>query len=353
MVQPIRLGLIGCGSIARGAHLPAIDYLADQVSLVAVADVDPAAASIAAKKWGADVYADYRALLDRADIAAVIVATPEYLHAEQVTAAAAAGKHVLCEKPIARTLEEADRMIDACARAGVQLMVGHSRRFSSRYIEIKTALDSGAIGQVMLARENERRSRAFGGNLGGRWTPQHWSGNPQLSGGVALLAGIHEADLLRWFIGAEPVSVYAQHMVTMEDNVGVPDFLTFTVRFSNGAIGSSEITRLPPASYPAFHQLELYGTTGAIRAKDHDLIGIVHYTETGAQFPAAEEILLRNVVAYSRQLGEFLAAIREGRPVPMPPVEARRALAIALATIESARSGQVVDCRGSAVGAAA
>jgi myo-inositol 2-dehydrogenase/D-chiro-inositol 1-dehydrogenase len=284
-------------------------------------------------------------VLDRSDVDAVVIATPEFMHAEQVVAAAEAGKHVLCEKPMCRSLAEADRMIDACQAAGIVLLIGHSRRFTRRYMEVRKALDEGAIGEVRLLRENERRTTthmARMGQTGTRWTPRHWTGDPALGMGIALSHGIHEVDLLRWFVGVEPVSAYAEHAVTTENNVGVPDFISFVLRFANGAIGSGEINYHPPASYPAFHQLELYGTKGAIRARDHELVGSTHYDAAGAHFPGSYELLLHNVTTYVRQLAEFVGAIQEGRAPRMPPSEARAALAIALALIHSARTGQEV-----------
>jgi myo-inositol 2-dehydrogenase/D-chiro-inositol 1-dehydrogenase len=351
---PVSIGLIGCGNIARSAHLPAMARLADRVRLVAAADVNVQAAAAAAAPWSAAVHTDYRAVLDRPDIEAVVIATPEFMHAEQVVAAAQAGKHVLCEKPMCRTLAEADRMLEACRRAGVVLLIGHSRRFTRRYMEVRQTLDRGAIGEVRLLRENERRTSthmARMGQAGIRWTPQHWTGNPDLGMGVTLSHGIHEVDLLRWFSGAEPASVYAEQAVTVQGNVGVADFLSFVLRFTNGAIGSGEINYHPPASYPAYHQLELYGTAGAIRACDHELIGATEYDAAGAHFPDTYELMLHNVTAYVRQLAEFVAAIRENRDVCMPPGEARAAMAVALALIKSAQTGRVVSFGANALAA--
>ena len=158
-----------------------------------------------------------------------------------------------------------------------------------------------------------------------------------------MLNAIHEADLLRWFIGAEARSVYAEFAVTIEGNVGVPDFISLTVNFTNGAIGSAEVTNCAPPGYPAFHQMELYGTEGAIRAKDHELIGLTRFTAEGADFPGTFDMLLHNKPAYVRELAELLSAIREKRPVCMPPTEARAALAIALAAQELARSHRVIE----------
>ena len=171
-LPPVRLGLIGCGSIAFSAHLPAIARLPQLVRLVATADVNFAAAEQAATcSAGAQAYRDYRQLVERDDIDMVLLAAPEYWHRDQVEAAASAGKHVLCEKPMAPTLADADAMIDACERAGVRLMIAHSRRFTRRYQEVRAAIDRGEIGEVLLVRENERRSRPVPGQPGYYWSP--------------------------------------------------------------------------------------------------------------------------------------------------------------------------------------
>ena len=333
------LGLIGCGGIARSAHLPAMAALVDQVALRATADPDLVAAQAAAEPWAAAAHADYRSVLARTDVDAVVIASPEYLHAEQVEAAAAAGKHVLCEKPVAPTLAEADRMIAACAQAGVHLLVGHSRRFTRRYMAVRAALDRGAIGEVRLFRENERRPRGVPQVW---WTPRHWTGDPAISGGAPMMNAIHETDLMRWFIGREAESVTAETAVTIEGNVGVIDFISLSVRFAGGAIGSAEVLNCAPPGYPAFHQLELYGTEGAIRARDHELTGLVRFGDAGADFPGHYEMLLHNLPAYARELAELVDAIRRERPLWLPPGEARAALAIALAAVRSAATGRTV-----------
>ena len=338
-MERIGLGLIGCGGIARSAHLPAMTALAETVVLRATADPDIEAARQAAAAWGADAQADYRAMLARPDIAAVVIATPEYLHAEQVEAAAAAGKHVLCEKPIAPTVAEADRMIAACDRAGVHLLIGHSRRFTRRYMEVRAALDRGDIGELRLIRENERRPRAVPQVW---WTPRHWTGDPAISGGAPMMNAIHETDLMRWFVGREAEAVTAETAVTIEGNMGVIDFISLSVRFAGGAIGSAEVLNCAPPGYPAFHQLELYGTQGAIRARDHELTGLARFDVAGADFPGHFEMLLHNLPAYARELAELTDTIQHSRPLRLPPIEARAALAVALAAVRSAETGRMV-----------
>lgn len=340
-----RLGIIGCGNIAKSSHLPAIAYLDDDAELVATADINEADARSAAERWGAASYTDYRALIDRKDIDAVLIATPEFLHKEQVVSAAEAGKHVLCEKPMCRTVDEADAMIEACRRHSVHLLIGHSRRFTRRYADVRRAVDDGTLGEIRLVRENERRATTHMsrmGQKGTRWTPRHWTGNPEIGMGVTLSHGVHEVDLMRWFTGARPVRVFAEQMVLSPGNIGVPDFVSFVVTFDNGAIGSSEISYSLPEAYPANHLLELYGTGGAIRAKDHDIVGLTTYTGDAARFPGTYDRIMHERSAYVRQLAEFLAAIREDREPSMKPHEARAALEVALALIASARSGQAV-----------
>lgn len=340
-MQRVRVGMIGCGSIAEGAHLPAVAALPGLVQLVAVADVRESAAKAAAAPFGADVYTDYRKLLQRDDIEMVIITTPEFLHREQVVAAAIAGKQILCEKPMAPTLADADAMIAACERAGVRLMIGHSRRFTTRYQEIRRAVDNGEVGQVRLIRENERRSRPPVGETGTYWSPQHWTGDPKVSVGVALTNAIHEADLFGWFADAEPVRVFAEHKTTRDFGL-VPDFISITVEFANGVIASSEVNNFMPPAYPAYHQFELYGTRGALRAKDHEQQALTRFLDQGADAPGVYDRLLRFGDAYTNALAQFVVAMRENRPVPLPAEAGRSALRIALGAVESAQTGQVV-----------
>lgn len=316
--------------------------LRDRVALVAAADLNREAAEAAAAPWGADAYTDGREIVDRPDVEAIVIATPEAAHREWTVAAAGARKHVLCEKPMAASLEDADAMIAACRAAGVHLMIGHSRRFTRRYMEIRRAIDRGEIGTVRLVRENERRPGARPGQPG-YYTGSHWTGDPAVSVGAALTNGIHEADLLRWFAGAEPVAVFAEQAVTIEDNPGVPDFVTWTVRFANGAVGSSEVSNCLPPGYPAFHQFEAYGLRGAIRARDHELISLTRFRDGGADYPESTHILLHNQTAYVREHAAFVDAVRARGPLPMPPEEARGALRLALGAVESARTGRVVS----------
>ena len=346
--EPLGIGVIGCGTIAYSAHLPAIRHLSDRLRLVAVADVREEQAARAAQQFGAETYyTDYRNLLARPDIAIVDICTPEFLHREQVTAAAEAGKHILCEKPMADSLEAADAMLAAAARAGVKFMVGHSRRFTRRYREVRAAIDSGAVGAVRLVRENERRPRAMYSGL--KLPSDYWSptGKPWISAagftlGAPMTNAVHETDLLRWFVGSEAESVQAESRISDPDGE-VSDFITITIRFRNGAIGATEVVNRLPHGYPYYHQLEVFGDAGLIRATDPTMVTFTDYRAEGQRQPINFATLLHVDDAYIAELRGLADAIVDDTPVPMPPQEAREALAIALAAVRSAEQGREVQ----------
>ncbi len=333
---PVGLGLIGCGAIATSAHLPAIDGLGHKVRLVAVADVHQEAAERAAAEHGADAwYTDYRELLARPDLAVVDICTPYELHCEHVLAAAAAGKHVLCEKPISVTLAEADRMLAACRDAGVRFMVAHSRRFAPRYVHLhRQVAELGAVGEVRLVKEQERRP----------W-PSHGPhsrprpGAPDRETVLALNIGIHECDLMRWFMGSEAASVYAEHRAPDGDY----GYLAYTIRFCNGGLGVGSVSTSQPPGYPVFHEMEVYGTEGVARVRDSELQTVEVFTEErGTQYPVARQSLLFSGSAYRDEIEGFVDACVTGGPLPLAPEEARAALELVQAIIRSYQTGREV-----------
>ncbi|HYI16898.1 MAG TPA: Gfo/Idh/MocA family oxidoreductase [Thermomicrobiales bacterium] len=345
----LRVGLIGAGTIAFSAHLPAIRKLRDSLELVAVADIRLENAERAAREFDAEShYADYRDLLAREDLDFVDICTPEFLHAEQVEAAAAAGVHVICEKPMASSIAEADRMIAASERAGIHLMIAHSRRFTGRYQQIRAAIDRGDIGEVRYFRENERRPRSMYDGLGlgtGYWNPEEgrpWLTMARYSQGAALTNAVHETDLARWFIGQQPVSVYAEARIT-ESGAEVPDMLTYTIQFANGAIGASEIVNQLPRGYPYFHMTEVIGTNGRIRATDPIMSPYTVADERGIAQPVNFPTLLHVDQAYVEELAAFTRVIRDGERLPITPQEARGAVELSVAAVISSRRAAPVS----------
>lgn len=344
----MRVGLIGAGTIAFSAHLPAMRKLRDTLELVAVADVRADNAERAAREYGAEAhYSDYHELLARDDLDFVDICTPEFLHAEQTEAAAAAGVHIMCEKPMCASVAEADRMIAACERAGVRLMIAHSRRFTGRYRQIRAAIERGDIGEVRYVRENERRPGAMYDGLGlgtGYWTPeggQPWISMAKYTQGAALTNAVHETDLARWFVGVEPASIYAESRVT-EPGGEAPDMVSYTVTFTNGAIAAAEIVNQLPRGYPYFHIMEVIGREGRIRATDPGMSPFLAADRVGIRQPVNFPVLLHVDEAYVEELRAFMAHIRNDAPLLVTPEEARGAVELSVAAVQSARSGQPV-----------
>ncbi|HUG16371.1 MAG TPA: Gfo/Idh/MocA family oxidoreductase [Thermomicrobiales bacterium] len=346
--RPLRAGLIGAGTIAFSAHLPAMRKLRDTISIVAVADIREDNARRAAAEYGAEAYyGDYRELLSRDDLDFVDICTPEFLHAEQTEAAASAGLHVICEKPMASSVEEADRMIAACKGAGVRLMIAHSRRFTGRYRRIREAIDRGEIGEVRYVRENERRPRSMYDSLGlatGHWTPEEgrpWLTMAKYSQGAALTNAVHETDLARWFVGVDPVSIYAEARVT-EPGAEAPDMLTYTIEFANGAVAGAEIVNQLPRGYPYFHMMEVAGTHGRVRAIDPIMSPFTVADETGLRQPVNFPALLHVDQAYVDELAAFAETLRHDTPLPITPQEARGAIELSVAAVRSSQLGKPV-----------
>jgi predicted dehydrogenase len=345
------VGLIGCGSIALGAHVPALARLTSVARMVGICDVRVDVAEQTARSLGVERWtADFHDLLGDSTLDAVIITTPEFLHAEHTIAAAQAGKHVLCEKPIAATLAEADAMIAAAQQAGIHFMVAHSRRFTARYQMVRRLLDSGALGETVLIRENERRPRAQYSVLNlpvQVWQPepdrrQSWKDIARYSGGVARGHAIHEMDLFRWFAGAEGQSVYAESKITVPGRE-VPDALTVHVEFENGVLAACDLYTQAPSGYPYFHQLEIIGTRAVLRARDTDMITLAKFDAQGGHFPTAYESLLHINDAYVNEQRLFFDSILHDRPVPLAPADARAALELSLAATHAAATGERVE----------
>ncbi len=229
----MRIGLIGCGNIGVNAHIPGVKAN-DGMEVVAAADPTPerlAAAGEAAGLGPDDLYADWRDLLARDDIDAVIVATPQRFRPEIVIAAAKAGKHILAEKPLALTPADAQAMIDAARESGVTLGTVHNYHFMPVYAEIKEVLDSGEIGQPEVAVMNylgvEDRPGAAA------YVPR-WRHNAADSGGGVLTDMLHIVYLAHWIMGGPPTSVSATIDRRLDDDGDVEDIALVRYTYPTG-----------------------------------------------------------------------------------------------------------------------
>jgi predicted dehydrogenase len=345
----LMVGLIGCGGIARRAHVPALQHLETMVRVVRVCDVRDEAARRVADTLQCAWTTEYLEVVEDPKIQAVIICTPELLHAEQAVAAANSGKHVLCEKPMARTLAEADAMIAAAEAAHVRLMVAHSRRFTPRYQRAYELVQSGAVGEPVLVRENERRQRiapAAAGVMPPGWRPDPtkettWYWQAGYAAGTVFHIGVHEMDLLRWFAGAEAESIF-MHSKVSGLAYEVADTVAIQIRFRNGVLGACDIFNQAPLGYPSHHELDIIGTSGVVRSRDLDSLALTCFDDAGAHFPSASESLLIVPTAYALEQQLFFQSLLDDEPVPLDARESRAALEMALAAIRSSETGERV-----------
>ena len=337
--RTVRVGLIGCGNIGARAHLPACTQI-PEAEVVAVCDIIEERAQAAAGRSGATAYTDYRQLLEREDVDVVIIALPNDLHAEASIAAAEAGKHVLCEKPMALTLGEADAMIEAARKAGVKLMIGHTRHFDHRYTSVKEQLDAGKVGRPVFIRRAERQFLPF--------PPDAWEWDPERGGGVFLNIGVHCTDLFRWFFGQEAVEVYAvgRSVREMAKARGCYDHAFITCKFEGGGVGFAEPSWVYPGDFGGtlYAQLDVVGTEGKIQYADKDTNPMLIYTtEKGHELPRYFEFMSATEYAFEEEIRHFVRCILDDREPAVSPQDARAVLEMTLAAQRSAETGEAVQ----------
>ena len=337
--QRIKVGLIGCGNIGARAHLPACAQN-PETEVVAVCDIIGERAQAAAEQAGATPYTDYRQLLERQDVDMVIIALPNDLHAEASIAAAEAGKHVLCEKPMALTLEEADAMIETAKKTGVKMMIGQTRHFDHRYVSIKQQLDAGKVGRLVFIRHSARQFLPF--------PPDAWQWDPQRGGGVFLNISIHATDLFRWFFGEDAVEVFAVAKSVREAAraAGSYDHAFITCKFEGGGVGFAEPSWVYPGDFGGtlYAQLDVVGTAGKIQYADKDTNPMLIYTtEKGHELPRYFEFMSTTEYAFEEEIRHFARGILDDQEPAVSLQHARAALEMTLAAQRSAETGQPVQ----------
>jgi len=279
---------------------------------------------------------------------------PSGLHAEVAGLAAAAGKHLVVEKPIDVTLEAADRLIAAARASGVLVTVISQHRFDTGLDELRRLLDSGALGSLLVGEASTKWYRTQG-----YYDSADWRGTWQLDGGSLMNQGIHYVDLLLWAMGpaAEVTAVFASqaHQIEVEDTA------VALVKFTSGAAGTIVSST---AAYPGFAQrLEVTGTNGTVIIEDGKIISRTLASEpVQAAAPAADRTAADRTAAdrtasdltassnpggmdpagHAAQIAEFLTAIDEGRRPAVTAESGRAALEVVCAVYESARTGQTI-----------
>jgi predicted dehydrogenase len=334
MAARIGLAVIGAGRMG-GNHARLIAAGVPEARIVAIGDVDGGAARrLADEIGGATPFADPLRAISAPGVDAVLVAVSSVHHRAVVEAAAAAGKHILCEKPLALDLAETDAILAAVERAGVQLQVGFMRRHDPDHVRARARIQSGELGRPLLF-----NSRQYDAD-----PPPPAILDPRVSGGIMLDMGIHEFDSARFLMGSDVVEVQATGAVQIFPELAdAGDFDTAVVnlRFASGAIGSVELSRR--VAFGEDVRTEVHGTEGSAFIGALPIAGGSAFGgPAGVRWDAPSKTLPRFAAAYMDQARAFGRSIRDGEPVSPDGADGRAAFLIAMAADEAARGGGTV-----------
>jgi UDP-N-acetylglucosamine 3-dehydrogenase len=320
----LRVGVIGTG-FAGSTHARACLGLPG-VRLTAIAAATADEATPLAAELDARVAPDVAALCASDDVDLVIVASPTHLHAEHAIAAAKAGKHVFCEKPIARTVEDARAMVRACDDAGVRLAIGHVVRFFPEYVRAKELLDAGALGRAAVATLT-RGTLSVG-------AARAWYLDAAKSGGVVLDLMLHDLDVLRWWFG-EPAHVYGKRVAT-----GALDYALATIRYDDRPIVQLEASWAEHAGFRT--TFEIRGERGMLVHDSRAVAPFVVQLPAGVAGAGVIPAPTLIETPYRRQLRDLTERLARRVPPLVDGQEGVRSLALGLAVIESAERGEVI-----------
>ncbi|WP_067885978.1 Gfo/Idh/MocA family protein [Actinomadura chibensis] len=324
----LRLGLVGAGAVGA-LHVEAAQRVPG-VRVASVCDLDPVAARRLAAPLDARAYTDHRDLIASGGVDAVLVNTPHAVHTAIVCDAAAAGLHVLVEKPMATSLADCDAMIAACAEARVRLAVGHVQRFLPDKAAAKAALDAGEIGEPVLV--SDRRGSDY--RAGSR---PSWFLDPRVAGGgVFINIGAHCVDRLLWLTGRRVEQVDGRLK-----NTPIETDVLVRLDLTGGLTAHIAVTSTGPAA--PHDEMTVVGETGTLSISPHTGTAL-HKDGTTAWLhrPGPEDI----PAAFAAQLADFAAAVAEDREPAVGGPHGRRVLEIILATYSSARRRGPVQVSG-------
>jgi UDP-N-acetylglucosamine 3-dehydrogenase len=325
----VRLGLVGAGFMG-GVHLNAFAGI-PEVEVVGVADARPDNAAAAAALVGARPYASYEELVAAEEVEVVDVCLPTSFHKDLAVKAARDGKHVILEKPIARTLEDAAEILEAFSGEGPRLFVGHVVRFFPEYVAIKGLVDAGDLGTVGVVRTSRRSPFLTGWN--------DWYADWRASGGVLLDLVNHDFDFLRWTLG-EVERVYARGVLGREYNR--LDYALVTLRFEHGAIAHVEGHWGYPGAFN--YRIEVAGSRALVTADSSEtapleLLG-------GPATPGESPDIVAGKSPYQAELEHFVRCVATGEEPVVEARDAYEALRIGLAATESVLTGRPVTLGG-------
>lgn len=322
-------GIIGIGNIADRGTAPHVQELPES-GLVAVVSRDQGRADAFAQKHSADhAYTNYEQMLANPDVRVVAIHTPNALHAEQAIAAARAGKHVLCDKPLATSVKDAHRVVEECEKAGVKLGINFMTRYPACFLEARRMIEAGALGEIALIQIEVSNGGA---------PLRNWRTQPDLAGlGTINNIGVHAYDLLRFLLGAEVSEVSVLTNVGRNKELEVMALSLF--RFSNGTLAYVNANQVYPHNQP---EIDIYGSKGRITAsnvtrpwQDGEMRVLTQEGEKVTKETSQD--------CFRRVIDDFNHAVLENREPHASGLDGLRSVQLTDAMARSAHEGRTVE----------
>ena len=343
----IRVGIIGCGKIAQVRHIP--EYAANpHVEVYGFYDINQARTEELAKKYGGKAFASYEELLADPAIEAVSVCVANHAHAEISIAALKAGKHVLCEKPMAVTLEECEAMVAAAKESGKYLMIGQNQRLAKAHSKAKELIAQGAIGKVLTFR-----------TIFGHGGPETWSIDPgsnvwffdktKAAMGAMADLGIHKTDMIQYVLGTKIVKTQAV-LTTLDKKdatgqlIGVDDNAICIYQMENGVIGTMTASWTYYAAED--NTTVIYGTKGELRLYDDPKYSVQQINADGTRIDyQIDQIQTNDNQTASGIIDLFVESLVEQKAPEISGENVLHAMKAVFASIESSAKGCAIEVK--------
>jgi predicted dehydrogenase len=332
-MDEIRIAVVGAGRMGL-THAENLARRIHGAKLTAVTTSDEARAAQVRSCCGqVAIYPDLQSLLGGEKLDAVCISSSTSAHADNVEACAAAGLHIFCEKPLALTVEDCDRAIDAAELAGVRLMLGHVRQFDAGHVEAKRFIDQGAIGKPLVF-------RAISGDVD---PPPASFADPAVSGGLLLDAMYHDLYLSRWFLDDEPVRAYAEGGALVDAAIGAVgdvDNAVAVLRFSRGAMANFFVSRTTRYGHDV--RVEIIGEEGAVQVGRSPHTPLRLLDSTGVHHDMPLTTAERFSEAFVTELQVFVSCVLDDIEPPVTGADSRATVAVGVAATRSMHEGRPI-----------
>lgn len=332
MEKKLKVGIIGTGRIGK-VHTMSITNQLPQVEIKAVTDIFLDQAKEWAEQMGIKtVYNDYKELIADPEIDAVLVCSSTDTHADIAIAAANAGKHVFCEKPVDLSIEKVEAVIDAAKKAGVKLQIGFNRRFDHNFRKVRELIENGTIGDLQILKITSRDPSP---------PPIEYV---KVSGGIFMDMTIHDFDMARFLTGSEAEEIYVAAACMVDPAIGEAgdvDTALITIRFKNGAICVIDNSR--KAAYGYDQRVEAFGSKGKAEITNDYPSTAVWSTETGVYSEKPLYFFLeRYMDSFAEEMKQFVNALINDTDTPVTGFDGLQPIKLGLAARKSVAEGRPV-----------